>query len=132
MCGNNVHFARIKVEIPLRVQKRRGSVGKAVPAVTGIRDVPVIEKIVMQKRAANDAASVCKREKPPGYPQSGAGHEYGMLEAAYAAVLNEIFFRLKQRVTENVAAVLINELGNFLLSCLSKQRDHSAAARIFA
>ena len=108
--NNNIHLNFIQHEIAPGIFKRRPRMADAVPLVLFPGNVPVVKIIVVQERAAHQAAGVHADVEFLRQPKAHIGDGETVLITRCAAVLPEIFLRLHTGRGEHFISVFQNKL----------------------
>ena len=94
MRADHVSLYPVQTKIPPRVFKRASGVGKSVKSVGFVGRVPIVQEIVVKKRASDEGACVMPEGEPFGYVDAERCHKKGVRVYAESAVLYIFFFFL--------------------------------------
>ena len=85
----------------LRVVQRGGGMGKPVQPMGKPRLVPVVEKEIVQQRAADKAAQIEAQAQAAAEPEAAIGDRQAVLQAGNPPVLHIAVHRLHQLVRKD-------------------------------
>ncbi len=97
MLYNDIFFFGVEAEIPPGIPQRPFCVAETVETVTGIRIMPIIEKIIVEQSAPHQTAVINLDIPGSGQLQTGISHGYGVIKAADGTVLDKELFSLHLR-----------------------------------
>ncbi len=103
MRADHVSLYPVQTKIPPRVFKRASGVGKSVKSVGFVGRVPIVQEIVVKKRASDEGACVMPEGEPFGYVDAERCHKKGVRVYAESAVLYIFFFFLHSGGGKNIS-----------------------------
>ena len=107
MRRDHIFFDAVELKVAFGVQKCRFRMVKGVLLSLFVGNVPVVEKIIVQERAADEGFLVHFEAQLPCNHYAERGDQYRMRIYAHFSVLNELFFLLHSARTQYISAVAL-------------------------